>query len=138
MLTVSMTPCSQHAAPAASDAASGLPQAHPASTSAPTLSHWSHPLHLRSLEDGLSFTVRFDAVPELRWRLPYRDLAVSVEAAGDEAGDEAAAEEQLRQMRKGKAQLRVVADRGLQVGCAAGCRRGVHWPGAGGSLGSSC
>jgi hypothetical protein len=72
--------------------------------------------------------VVFDAVPELRWKLPYRDLAVSVEAAGDESGDAAAAEEQLRQLRKGKAELRVVADRGLQVGRTGGGRWHMRVP----------
>lgn len=46
-------------------------------------------------------------------------LQVTVESAGDEASDAAAVEEKLLSLRKGQAKLRVVADRGLQVGGGA-------------------
>ncbi|KAL4430146.1 hypothetical protein ABPG77_004928 [Micractinium sp. CCAP 211/92] len=69
-----------------------------------------------SLENGLSFSIRFDAVPPLTWKTPYSQLEVTVESAGDEASDVQAAEEKLLSLRKGQAKLKVVADRGLQRG----------------------
>jgi len=45
---------------------------------------------------------------------------VAVESAGDESTDLAAVEEKLLSLRKGRAKLQVVADRGLQVGSKAG------------------
>lgn len=69
-----------------------------------------------SLESGMSFSIRFDAVPPLTWKTPYSQLEVTVESAGDEASDVQAAEEKLLSLRKGQAKLRVVADRGLQRG----------------------
>ncbi|KAI7839381.1 hypothetical protein COHA_006906 [Chlorella ohadii] len=69
-----------------------------------------------SLESGFSFTIRFDAVPPLTWKTPYRELQVAVESTGDESGDAAQVEKQLLSLLKSKAKLKVVADRGLQQG----------------------
>lgn len=52
-------------------------------------------------------------LPPLPWTL---SLQVEVESAGDDESDAAAVEAKLEGLRKGGAQLRVVADRGLQVG----------------------
>lgn len=69
-----------------------------------------------NLEEGFTFTVRFDAVPPLTWNKSYKELTVTVESAGDAAADEAVVDGKLLNMRKGQAKLRVVADRGLQQG----------------------
>lgn len=39
-----------------------------------------------SLEGGLTFSVRFDALPQLRWKTPYRELQVGGEAAAPRLG----------------------------------------------------
>jgi FKBP-type peptidyl-prolyl cis-trans isomerase (trigger factor) len=67
-----------------------------------------------STDNGFTFSIRFDAVPRLSWKTPYRELEVSVEA-GDAADDAAEVERRLLSLRKGQAKLKVVADRGLQV-----------------------
>lgn len=69
-----------------------------------------------SMDTGLNFSVRFDAVPALKWKQPYSELQVAVESAGDEASDAQAVEDKVLSLRKGQAKLRVVADRGLQRG----------------------
>jgi len=66
-----------------------------------------------------TFTVVFDTLPSLAWKTPYKSLTVAVEAASDDARDAATVETKLRALLKEGAQLRIVADRGLEIGDVA-------------------
>ena len=70
-------------------------------------------------DQDFTFTVMFDTLPALKWTTPYQDLEVTVVAASDAEQDAATAAAKLRAVRKEGGQLRVVADRGLQVGDVA-------------------
>ncbi|CAD6270750.1 unnamed protein product [Miscanthus lutarioriparius] len=70
-----------------------------------------------SLDDVFRYDVAVDVVPEVRWLSEdkYKNLKVVVEI--DEAVDaEKAAEKELQRRHKALGLLRVVADRGLQIG----------------------
>ncbi|KAG7667795.1 hypothetical protein Ndes2526B_g01807 [Nannochloris sp. 'desiccata'] len=66
-----------------------------------------------------TFTVLFDTLPTVLWKTPYNSLTVAVEAASDAARDAATVEAKLRALLKEGAQLRIVADRGLEIGDVA-------------------
>lgn len=57
-----------------------------------------------------------DTFPELQWKGDYRKLSVSVEAAGDSVSEAKEVEELIRLRQKELSALRVVTDRGLEVG----------------------
>lgn len=65
----------------------------------------------------LSYEVVVDVVPELKWSTEngYKDMKVVVEL-GDEIDAKKASERQLRQKYKSLGALKIVTDRGLQVG----------------------
>lgn len=66
-----------------------------------------------------TFTVLFDTLPSLVWKIPYNSLTATVEAASDDARDAATVEAKMRALLKEGAQLRIVADRGLEIGDVA-------------------
>ncbi|ESQ42931.1 hypothetical protein EUTSA_v10013195mg [Eutrema salsugineum] len=65
----------------------------------------------------LSYEVVVDVVPELKWNPEngYKDMKIVVEL-GDEIDAKKACERQLRQKHKSLGALKIVTDRGLQVG----------------------
>ena len=56
-----------------------------------------------------SYRVTFDAMPEFRWKGPFKGVKVQVAAAGDEASIDAAAEAQFHAAVKEKSKLLLVA-----------------------------
>lgn len=72
-----------------------------------------------NLNSDFVFHIIFDTMPEMKWTKPYKDLTVKVQAAGDEASDAAAVQKRLLELRKERAKLRIVADRGLSKGDVA-------------------
>lgn len=89
-------------------------------------------------DQDFTFSVLFDTLPTITWTTPYKDLAVTVEAASDAEKDAATVEGKMRAVRKEGGQLRVVVDRGLQLGdvaiidfAAAVAETGEAIPGAG-------
>ncbi len=71
------------------------------------------------LNKDFTFTVVFDTLPTLVWTTPYKSLTVAVEAASDAERDAATVEAKMRALLKEGAQLRVVADRGIEIGDVA-------------------
>jgi trigger factor len=69
------------------------------------------------LGSDFKFSVSFDVQPELRWKTPYKELSVSVEAAGTEETDIVKAEARLLSLRKESGgKMRVAAGRGIRRG----------------------
>jgi hypothetical protein len=49
-----------------------------------------------NVHEGVTYEVQMDALPTVRWRRPYRDMAVTIQDTGDETTDRAAAEDLIR------------------------------------------
>ena len=68
------------------------------------------------LERDFTFSITFQTMPQIRWKSDYRDIAVTVEAASDDARDQKTAEKRFRALLKEGGTLRVVTGRGVQMG----------------------
>ena len=70
-------------------------------------------------EKDFTFSVLFDTMPELQWTTPYKDLAVTVEAATNDEQIAATVEAKMRALMKEGGKMRVVTGRGIQPGDVA-------------------
>lgn len=67
--------------------------------------------------EDFTFSVMFETLPELKWKTPYKDLAVTVAAPSSKEADAEKARAKLRALQKERGgQLRVVTGRGVQKG----------------------
>ncbi|GMH39256.1 hypothetical protein BSKO_07154 [Bryopsis sp. KO-2023] len=69
-----------------------------------------------SVDKPFVFDVSFDVLAPVKWKSPYKDIKVEVQASGNEESDKATVEFEIRQMLKQKAINRIVAHRGLENG----------------------
>ena len=70
-------------------------------------------------EKDFTFTVLFETMPALKWSTPYAELSVEVEAASTPERDAGIVADKMRSLLKEGGQLRVVSDRGIQMGDVA-------------------
>jgi trigger factor len=72
-----------------------------------------------SVTAPFTFALLFDAQPTVSWKIPYREVAVTVEAASSDAAAAAEAERMLAAVRKETGAMRVAVGRGLAHGDVA-------------------
>ena len=69
-----------------------------------------------SPDKDLTFGVLFDTLPKLTWKKPYNTLSITVREVTNDARNQAINEQKLHQLLKEKAQMTVVAGRGVEKG----------------------